>query len=51
VGTPAERVLEVLGAPAERQVDGLTYLGESERIVFTTANGRIAEIQVVYHAD
>lgn len=51
VGAPVKRVLKVLGEPTERKVDRLTYLGESERIVFKTKNGRVAQIRFVYYAD
>jgi hypothetical protein len=51
VGTSVERLVAVLGAPAERTAEVLLYRGQAEYVNFFARGERIERIEFIYYAE
>ncbi len=51
VGADRHRVIDLLGAPDTTQGPRLTYVGETEKVVFEITSGRVAKVEFDYYVD
>jgi hypothetical protein len=51
VGTPAEAINHVLGAPNRNKGKNIEYCGETDCVVFTIMGGKIEKIEFIFYAD